>query len=290
MEEDWFSEGEIAGYENRYLITDVLYEGRSEFQDLKVVESKAFGRILVLDGYVQTTEVDEFIYHETLVHVPMCVHPDPKHVLIIGGGDGGTLRHVLKHPIENAVMVELDPEVTRVSREFLPAISAGAFEDPRTTLHFADGAAYVKAPEHKFDVILVDSTDPIGPAEILISEGFYGDCRNALADGGIIAVQSGTPVYQGNEYYKLNKNLAAVFGETHNYWSAVPTYPGTLWSFSCGVKGIDVQTRTQADISTRVATLGDDLKFFNQNYFRGAFLVPEFMNTLKATGKSPFIR
>lgn len=228
----WIVDVVGEGFGQALQVGDVLYDGRSAFQHVQVVTSPLFGRMLVLDDAVQTTERDEYIYHEMLVHLPMALHPDPRRVLIIGGGDGGTLEETLKHPVTAVTMVEIDRAVVDVSRAYLPAIAGGAFDDPRTRLLIDDGIAFVRSTAETFDVILVDSTDPKGPGVALFSEEFYRLCRRVLTPGGVIAVQSGSLLHQRDLMALVARHLGAVFPTVAPYWAAIPAYPGTLWSFT----------------------------------------------------------
>lgn len=220
------------GYGQALQVGDILYDRRSAFQHVQVVTSPLYGRMLVLDDAVQTTERDEHVYHEMLVHLPMAVHPDPHRVLIIGGGDGGTLEEVLKHPVAEATMVEIDRDVVDVSRAFLPAIAGGAFDDPRARLLIDDGIDFVRRTAETFDVILVDSTDPKGPGVALFSEEFYRLCRRILTPHGVVSVQSGSLLYQRDLMALVARHLGAVFPTVAPYWAAIPAYPGTLWTFT----------------------------------------------------------
>jgi spermidine synthase len=228
----WIVDVVGEGHGQALQVGDILYDGRSAFQHVQVVTSPLFGRMLVLDDAVQTTERDEHIYHEMLVHLPMAVHPDPRRVLIIGGGDGGTLEEALKHPVTAVTMVEIDRAVVEVSRTYLPAIAAGAFDDRRTRLLIEDGMAFVRGTGETFDVILVDSTDPKGPGLALFSEEFYRLCRRILTPRGIVAVQSGSLLYQRDLMALVARHLRAVFPTVAPYWAAIPAYPGALWSFT----------------------------------------------------------
>lgn len=220
------------GYGQALEVGDILYDGRSAFQRVQVVTSPLYGRMLVLDDAVQTTERDEHIYHEMLVHLPLAIHPAPHRVLIIGGGDGGTLEETLKHPVASVTMVEIDQAVVDVSRAYLPAIAGEAFEDRRTRLLIDDGVAFVRSTAETFDVILVDSTDPKGPGLALYTEEFYRLCRRILTPSGVIAVQSGSLLYQEDLRQLVVSHLSAVFPAVVPYWAAIPAYPGTLWSFT----------------------------------------------------------
>ena len=228
----WIVDVVGTGYGQALQVGDILYDHRSAFQRVQVVTSPVFGRMLVLDDAVQTTERDEHVYHEMLVHLPMALHPDPRRVLIIGGGDGGTLDEVLKHPVAATTMVEIDREVVEVSRAFLPSIAGRAFDDPRGRLLIDDGIAFVKGTDERFDVILVDSTDPKGPGVALFSEEFYRGCRRILTPSGVISVQSGSLLYQRDLMDLVARHLRAVFPVVAPYWAAIPAYPGTLWSFT----------------------------------------------------------
>jgi len=221
-----------AGFGQATQIEDILYDHRSPFQHIQVATSARYGRMLILDDAVQTTERDEHIYHEMLVHLPMATHRNPHRALIIGGGDGGALEEVLKHPVQTVTMVEIDREVVEVSRTYLPSIAGAAFEDRRGRLLIADGIAFVRDGEEQFDVILVDSTDPTGPGLALFSEEFYRSCARRLAPAGLLAVQSGSPLFQRELMASVAHHLAAIFPVVVPYWAAVPSYPGTLWSFT----------------------------------------------------------
>jgi len=232
----WIVDVVGEAYAQALQVGDILYDHRSPFQHVQVATSPLFGRMLVLDDAVQTTERDEHVYHEMLVHLPLLTHPDPRRVLIIGGGDGGALEEALKHPVESVTMVEIDREVVEVSRTYLPAIAGGAFEDPRTRLLIDDGIAFVRATSERFDVILVDSTDPKGPGVALFSEAFYRACARILAGEGLLAVQSGSLLYQRDLMAAVGRRLASVFPVVAPYWAAVPAYPGALWSFTLAAR------------------------------------------------------
>ncbi|MDA0342023.1 MAG: polyamine aminopropyltransferase, partial [Proteobacteria bacterium] len=178
---EWFEEALHPGLTQGLSMDRILFREKTELQDLVIFENRIFGRVLALDGVVQTTEGDEFIYHEMLSHVPILAHGAASRVLIIGGGDGGMAREVLKHPgVRTVTMVEIDPSVIELCRNHLPSISAGAFDDPRLDLVIADGAAFVEVTNDRWDVIIIDSTDPLGPGEVLFGERFYRGCKRCL--------------------------------------------------------------------------------------------------------------
>lgn len=203
---------------------ETLYDGKTEYQSVFVFKNRTFGNVLVLDGIVQLTDLDNHVYHEMMAHVPLTAHGAAKDVLIIGGGDGGTLKEVLKHPVNRAAMVELDPQVVELAKRFFPAVSAGAFDDPRAALTIGDGVAYVANCKEQFDVIIIDSTDPVGPGELLFSDEFYRNCRALLRSGGLISLQSGTPFFDPAQIDRTCQRLGACFGAARPFMAPVPTY------------------------------------------------------------------
>jgi len=219
-----------------YTVSKILYEGKSEYQEILVLESPEFGRLLVLDGVVQLDEKFEFLYHEFLAHVPLHAHPNPENVLIIGGGDGGTLREVLKHRcVKRAVLVDIDREVIEVSKRFFPTLSA-SFEDPRAIVVNEDGYRYVQDYEDEFDVIIVDSTDPVGFAHVLTTEEFFRFVHRALREEGIFAAQTESIHYHLDMVVRIQKTLRKVFPLVDLYTSVVPIYAGYWWTYSIASK------------------------------------------------------
>lgn len=256
-----------------------LYSGRSEFQKIDVYQHEHFGRVLTLDDLVQTTQRDEFCYHEMLVH-PALASREPERVLVIGGGDGGTLRHVLMHGVRACVMCEIDGEVVRVSRELMPTLSDGAFDDPRSELVIGDGAGYVASREAEFDAILVDSTDPIGAATVLFSEGFYASCRRALKPDGILVSQTGSPMYQGAEFRTALGNMRTAFASVETYLGFVPTYPGVLWSFTSATNGTPLSQTSRSDVEARLRARRIAAGFYSPDVHASAFALPPFVQEL----------
>ncbi len=212
-----------------------ILEKKSQYQKIELYETENSGKMLVLDGAIQFVESWERTYHEALVHPPMLSHPNPKKVLIIGGGDGGALREVLKHPVEKAVMVEIDKEVVETVREHVP-IDEGAFEDPRTELIIGDGIRYVKETGERFDVIIIDSTDPVGPAISLFSVDFYSSCRDILNEKGIVITQAGGSYFHVDEFVKAYNNMKEAMGEAYAFGFVVIGY-APPWNFVVGIKG-----------------------------------------------------
>jgi spermidine synthase len=273
----WVSE-KWKNVETRYRIKAVLYEEKSEFQHIHLVDTHEFGKMLLLDGIVQTTEKDEFFYHEMMVHVPMLSHPDPKQALIIGGGDGGILREVLRHPqVEKATMVEIDPKVVDFSKKYLPSINNGAFEDKRTDLVFADGADYVEKTTDIYDVVIVDSPDPIGPARVLFSERFYHQVHRVLNPNGIMVRQTGSLQLQADEQkqsYKVLKNIFACVGF---YVFSVPSYVGGLFSSVFCSENINPKNIHFDEIQTKVNDISLETTYYNPGIHVGSFHLPEFL-------------
>lgn len=267
------------------------YEGalvasaRSPFQQVDIYENAAFGRLLMLDGLVQTTEYDEFVYHEMLVHMPLLSLAEPKSVLIIGGGDGGTLRRVLEHPsVERAVMVEIDRVVTHLCVEHMASISDGAFADPRAEVLFDDGIAYVKGGTERFDAILIDSSDPVGPGEGLFTDEFYAAAAGRLNPGGVLCAQSGSPYFQQDELHRTYNIAITAFPDVRVYLANVPTYPGSLWSFTLAGAQLTLDVETAAK---RLADRGIETRYFRPELMRGAFDLPQVARDVLAPQAQP---
>lgn len=269
----WFSElgvmwpGQCMSLE----VEEVLFQGRSDFQDVLVFKSKTYGTVLALDGVIQLTERDEFAYQEMIVHIPMCAHPNPKKVLIIGGGDGGVLREVCKHEcVEEIVMCEIDKMVPEVSKKFLPTVSTH-FEDPRLTLLFADGCKYLETQEGVFDVIIVDSSDPVGPAEVLFEKPFYTSMRKALKDGGIVCTQAECLWLHLDIIKKLITESKELYTTAEYAFTTIPTYPSGQIGFAvCSLRENFTASVPQRKLNS------DKLRYYNDKVHAAAFVLPEF--------------
>lgn len=272
---EWISDPGGEGFAQTYRVEAWLHDSRSAFQHIQVVQNKDFGRMLILDDAVQTTERDEFIYHELLSHVPILAHPAPRRLLIIGGGDGGLLREALRHPLTHATMVEIDGEVIEVTRRLLPAIPGGAFADPRTRLLVEDGIRFVRETAETFDVALVDSTDPKGPSLVLFTTEFYGHLARVLGAGGVLAVQSGSPLYQQDVIALVRRNMTPHFRWVRTYLGTVPTYPGVLWSFTVGTQSRDPAALDEAELAKRMA--GIPTRYYTPSAHRHLFTPPPFL-------------
>lgn len=246
-----------------------LLSERTAFQKMEVYETDSFGRILVLDGLIQTTEKDEHFYHEMLVHPAMMSHPRPREVLVIGGGDGGALREVLRYPVKRALLVEIDARVIEVCRELFPGLAA-SFGDPRAEIAVDDGNRYVRQTDRRFDIIVVDSSDPVGPSAILHQGRFFGALKRCLRPGGVITAQAGDPLFCLDHLKKKRRFLRKLFRFAPYYFGPVPTYPGGLWCY--------------AFLSDRIDPLRvyrrrppKKLKYYNPDVHRAAFAMPEFL-------------
>ncbi len=281
MAEDAWSHETLYPYHRQSLRIDrLLYDSKTEHQRIQVFENARFGRVLTLDGVVQTTEGDEFIYHEMMAHVPILAHGAVRRVLIIGGGDGGMAREVLRHQsVEHVTMVEIDAGVVSFCREYLPTLSDGAFDDPRLRLVIADGAAYVAEAEESFDVILVDSTDPIGPGEVLFTDTFYGRARERLAEGGILVTQNGVPFLQPDELTGTLRAMSALFRAATCYLATVPTYAGGPMAFGWGTDGPGRQTDVET-LRTRYSDAGLACRYYTPEVHLAAFALPGYVRQL----------
>lgn len=268
----WVAEKLYESYHQAFEVKKILYDKLSKFQHIVLFESKSHGKVLMLDGVVQLTERDEYVYHEMLVHVPLLSHPKPKKVLIIGGGDGGALHRVLMHKVANVTLVDIDPKVIEVSQKYLSTVSGDSFADPRVSLRFEDGAEFIKNTTEKFDIILTDRGDPIGPVQSLFEKEYYENCKNHLNESGILVSLTGVPFMQSAELTESVKILKSIFKINECYLVPVPTYIGgplalTWSSQSIAPLTIDIKnlTRKYKKITTR---------YYNPNIHLASFSLP----------------
>lgn len=271
---DWFEETLHPELRQGLAMTEVLYRDRSDVQDLIIFDNPRFGRVMCLDGVVQTTEGDEFVYHEMLAHVPILAHGAAQRVLIIGGGDGGMAREVLKHDGLAVTMVEIDRAVVDFCAEHLPNHSAGAFENPRLDLVITDGARFVQETQERFDVIIVDSTDPIGPGAVLFTAEFYADCKRCLTEGGVVVTQNGVPFVQPEEITQSYRRLGESFADVHFYRAAVPTYQGGDMAFGWATDDPELRRTPAATLAQRYADADLDLRYLTPDVHAAAFALP----------------
>ncbi|MBA4496269.1 polyamine aminopropyltransferase [Paenactinomyces guangxiensis] len=264
----WLIEDERENMKISYRIKEVVFSKSSAFQHVMILDSYDFGRMLVLDGVVQTTSMDGYIYNEMISHIPLSIHPNPKNVLIIGGGDCGAAREAAKYShVENIDMVEIDEWVVKVCKEYLQEVS-GNLSDPRVHFIFDDGIQHVKKYKNHYDVIIVDSSDPIGPAKQLFERSFYQDIYHALKEDGLMVCQSQSPIFHMDVLKQTFGHIQNLFPVTKLYTTTVPTYPGGLWSFTLGSKKYQEIHVNHFDKKT---------KYVNQAILHSCFNLPEFI-------------
>ena len=277
----WSIEALHDGYGQMLQEDTVLYDSQTEHQRLRVLENRKFGRVLTLDGVVQTTTADEFIYHEMLAHVPILAHGAAKRVLIVGGGDGGMAREVLRHKtVEHVTMVEIDAGVVDFSKEFLPSLSDGAFDDPRLDLVISDGAAFVSQTDRMFDVAIIDSTDPIGPGEVLFTDTFYGRAKSCLTEDGILVTQNGVPFMQGSELTDTMRAFQSLFADWTCYLTHVPTYAGGPMALGWGAMSEKARAVDLPTLESRFAASGIDVQYYTPAVHKAAFALPGYVQKL----------
>ena len=274
----WFSETLHGSFEQRFEISEVLYRSKTEHQDLIIFETPFFGRVLALDNVIQTTERDEAAYHEMLAHVPILAHGGVTDMLIIGGGDGGALREVLKHStVERATMVEIDRSVVDLCREYLPMLSDGAFDDARAELIIADGLEFVKQTDRKFDLIVIDSTDPIGPSVPLFSDEFYADCRDALTPDGVFVCQSGVSFVQEDEARETHRRLTELFEDAALYVTLVPTYTFGFMTLGWGARSPMARSTDIDTVRARFEAANFETRYYTPEIHAACFGLPAYM-------------
>ena len=260
-----------------------LYEQRSDFQKVEIYETLAYGNMLTLDGLVMCTEGDEYVYHEMIAHVPMLTHSEVKRALIIGGGDGGTARELLKHVnIEEVVLVEIDSKVVEASKRFLPGISS-ALDHLKLNLIIDDGIKYVKeSANESFDLVIVDSTDPIGPGEGLFTEMFYRDVYRILNPSGVMVTQSESPRFNQKVFKEIYACYRKIFGThyVHCYLAYIPTYPTGMWSFSYSTKGGKHPVKDFDSGKVELFAQNNKLNYYNPHIHKAAFALPNFVKEM----------
>jgi spermidine synthase len=275
----WFNEynpGNTSGV--FYKINKFIHSEQSEFQRIDVFETPEFGRVFTLDGLTMTREVDEFIYHEMIAHIPMFISKNPKKILIIGGGDGGTAREVLKHDsVEEVIMCEIDERVMEVAREHLPTTSV-EFDNPKLKLVAEDGAKFIKQYNNYFDVIIIDSTDPTeGEGGLLFTEEFYKSCYDALNEEGVFSAETEDPFIHKDWMNLAFNRISNVFNNTKLYMGFVPQYPPGTWSWTFASKGLDPIKDFDP---LKVKNFGKELKYYNEEIHVGCFSLPTFVKNI----------
>lgn len=274
----WFKEFFTGNTAGRFMLVDrFLHTERSQYQRIDIFDTYRYGRVFALDGIIMTTDLDEFMYHEMLVHVPMFLHPNPKRVLIIGGGDGGSLREVLKHDtVEEAILCEIDPKVIEAARKYLN--TSVEFDNPRAKIVNENGVEFVAKFKDSFDVIIVDSTDPTaGEGGHLFTERFYQACYDALTENGVFSAETESPVLDPSWVKLAYKRIKKVFPVTRLYLGFMSSYPSGCWSYTFASKGMDPVEDFDPQ---RVENFKKELKYYNSDVHKAAFALPNFVREL----------
>ncbi len=271
----WCTENQTETLGMTARVKETLFTGKSDFQDVAVVDSYQFGRMLVLDGVFQTSIFDEFVYHEMIAHIPLYIHPNPKKVLVIGGGDGGSVREVVRHDcVEKVEMVEIDGMVVEACKKYLPEISAALNEpNPKLDLKIGDGIGHMAQATNEYDVIIVDCSDPIGPGEGLFTPEFYRNVYKALKEDGLFVQQTESPFYHQELIKRIHKDVKEIFPITDLYLAHIPLYPGGMHCFTLGSKKYKPQ---DADVTRQTMPM----RYHNAEIQKGCFALPNFVQDL----------
>lgn len=277
----WFSEKFTDHIEFLYDVRRIIYDGHTEFQHVTIADVMVYGRTLFLDGKMQSAEIDEAVYHETLVHIPMLAHPDPRKVLILGGGEGATLREVLKHnTVERAVMVDIDGELVELCKKELPQWSDGAFDDPRSEVIIGDARKFVEETDEKFDVIISDLTEPLeeGPSRLLFTKEFYTSVRDRLSDNGVLVVQSGSAdIYYHEFWVDLVTTLSGIFPTVRPYHTYIFSF-NLDWAFTLALKSEDFELPELPVLEQLLKARGvEKLRFYTPEMHLAMFALPRYL-------------
>ncbi|WP_346909398.1 polyamine aminopropyltransferase [uncultured Roseibium sp.] len=273
-----FNETLHPGVEVSYSCEDILYQDRTEHQDLVLFTNPVFGKVLMLDGITQVTTADEFIYHEMMSHVPILAHGAARNVLIVGGGDCGLAEEVLKHAsVEKLTQVEIDASVVEFSKEHFGEFNAGVLEDPRFDLVIADGMKFVAETDRRFDVVIVDSTDPQGPGAILFSQGFYDCVHRCLTPGGVLVTQNGVPFLQCQELVTSIERFSKTYGDAAAYVAAIPTYFGGHMALGWASDNAELRKTPVAVLEERFKAAGFKTRYYTPEVHAAAFALPRFI-------------
>lgn len=270
----WYTEKQTVNHGITMKLKKTLHSEQTDFQKLEIVETAEWGRMLLLDDMVMTTEKDEFVYHEMAAHIPLFTHPRPENVLVVGGGDGGVIREILKHPeVKQATLVDIDGKVIEHCKKYLPAI-AKCLENERVNVQVGDGYMHIAEAANQYDVIIVDSTEPVGPAAQLFTTGFYAGISKALKEDGLFVAQADNPWFKGDLIAAVMKDIKAIFPISRLYTANIPTYPSGLWSFALGSKKYDPLAVDQSRFH-QIET-----KYYTKNLHKAAFALPKFVEDL----------
>lgn len=270
----WFTEKQTPTFGITAKIRETFVNEQTPFQHLTMLDTEEFGRMLVLDGMVMTTIKDEFVYHEMVAHPALVTHPNPKKVLVVGGGDGGVIREIMKHPsVEKAVLVEIDGKVIEYSKKYLPEI-AGELDNPRVEVIVNDGYMHILNSKDEYDIIMVDSTEPVGPAAPLFERGFYQGIYEALKEDGLFVAQTDNPWFKADLIQQVNRDVKEIFPIVRVYGANIPTYPSGLWTFTIGSKQYDPMNIDEASIPEI------ETKYYSPRLHNAAFCLPKFVEDL----------
>lgn len=274
MMEFWFTEKQTNSFGIIAKTKQTLVREQTGLQDLAIIDTEQFGRMLVLDGMVMTTEKDEFVYHEMMAHPALFTHPAPRRVLVVGGGDGGVIREILRHPdVEQAVLVDIDGKVIEHSRRYLPSIASG-LDDPRVNVIVGDGYRHIHEHKNSYDIVLVDSTEPVGPAVQLFERGFYQGIFEALKEDGIFVAQTDNPWFKGELMAQVYRDVGEIFPVVRVYQANIPTYPSGLWTFTLGSKKYDPLDVDEKQIPEW------DTRYYSPRIHKASFVLPRFVEQL----------
>jgi spermidine synthase len=271
----WYTEKQTPVHGITSKITQTLHTEKTEFQDMAVIDTEQFGRMLVLDGMVMTTLKDEFVYHEMISHLALNTHPNPENVLVIGGGDGGAIREIVKNPkVKKATLVEIDGRVIEISKQYLPEIAVALTNNPKVEVKVEDGIKHINESANQYDVILVDSTEPIGPAVGLFALDFYKAIHKALKADGIMVAQTESPFFNADLISRVYKDISGVFPICKLYLANIPTYPSGLWSFTMGSKQYDPEQIDEKNLPEL------ETKYYTPDIHKSVFRLPKFVQNL----------
>ncbi len=283
----WIEETFHPHWRVRLKADQVLHEVKTEHQHLVIFDNATWGRVLMLDGVCQLTTSDEFVYHEMMAHVPLMALKGPERVIVVGGGDGGVMREVLKHPsVSKATLCEIDRSVVDLSLAHYPEIAGGAFDDPRCDLVIADGLQYVAGTQERFDAIIVDSSEPIGPSAVLHTPEFFADCKRALKEGGILVTQNGLPFLFPDHLAGTTKAFAALFGHVAPYLCTQPCYFGGPFALNWASDDGDLLAISQRKLGRRQAKRGVKTRYWTPGVHAGAFALPAYLETTVAEARA----
>ena len=284
--ETWFFENQTGNFGIKIRVESILFHEHSDYQEIAVYDTLEFGRVLVLDKAVMFSDRNEFVYHEMLGLVPLFSHKKPERILIIGGGDGGVVRECLKNPfVKHIDLVEIDKKVIEVSKKFFPEIAC-KLDDERVRILAEDGIEFIKRvdsggrEDEKYDVILIDSTDPVGPAEGLFRRDFYEAAAGSLKADGIFAAQTESPFFNKNLIKDIGKIIREIYEKSSLYLASIPVYPSGLWSFTAGSKKYDTKVINESYDNFNFTGLESDLKYYSREIHRSSFILPNFIKEI----------